>query len=102
VALWVRKTLLNTKEGTGITFEGAKEVISWTSTKEIILLAWSGHVMSVLVCFAIYQEIVARKGGVTGRTPSVPAFWQPKNRTPKIRTKEALLMGHPPCTSLTT
>jgi hypothetical protein len=68
----------------GVTLKGTKEVIAWTGTKKIVLLTWGNYVMSILVCFAIYQEIVATKGGVTTRTPNVPAFWQPKNRQSKI------------------
>jgi hypothetical protein len=97
----IRELSLETKEGAGIALKRTEEVIAWAGTKKIIFLTWGGHVTSVLVCLAIYQEIVARKNGVTSRTPSVPAFWQSKNRQSKIRTKEALLMGHPPCTSLT-
>jgi hypothetical protein len=42
------------EEGTGVAFKRTEEVISWAGTKKIFLLTWSGHIMSVLVCLAIY------------------------------------------------
>jgi hypothetical protein len=54
MTLGIRELPLETEKGTGVAFKGTKEVISWTGTKEIVLLTWGGHIMSVLICLAIY------------------------------------------------
>jgi hypothetical protein len=94
--------MLEPKEGTLVTFKWAKEMVTRPRREVVMLLTRSCHIISVLVGLVIYQEIVARKGGVTHRAPGVPAFWQPKNWLPKICAEHSLLMGHPPCTLLTT
>jgi hypothetical protein len=101
LTIGVRCCMLKLIESAAIALKRAKEMIAWTCQEIVLLLARSRHIISVLVGFAIYQEMVARKGGVPRRTPGVPAFRQYKNWPPKICTEHSLLMGHPPCTSLT-